>query len=91
MCVSLERGKWFINSPLIRSMPGNLQPAIIPTSDGNLLMLMRPEKGGYFWQSFSQDKGKTWNKAVKREDLFNPGSGFDLLRLNSEKDNSDFQ
>jgi len=43
---------------------------------------VEPE-GGYFWQSFSSDKGKTWDKATKREDLFNPGSGFDLLRLKS--------
>lgn len=78
-------GKMVYSSALIRTNPGNLQPAIIPISDAKLFMLMRPENGGYFWQSFSQDNGKTWDKAVKREDLFNPGSGFDLLRLKSGK------
>ena len=76
-------GKIVYHSRLIRSIPGNLQPAIIQTSDGNILMLMRPETGGYFWQSISHDKGKAWDEIIKREDLSNPGSGFDLLRLNS--------
>ena len=76
-------GKIVYQSPLIRSNPGNLQPAVIPILDGNLFMLMRPEKGGCFWQSFSNDKGQTWSDAIKREDLSNPGSGFDLLKLAS--------
>ncbi len=76
-------GKTIYTSALIRTNPGNLQPAIIPLSDNNLFMLMRPENSGYFWQSFSKNNGKTWDKAVKREDLFNPASGFDLMRLKS--------
>ena len=80
-----REGKMVYQSPLLRSKPGNLQPAIILISDGDLLMLMRPEKGGCFWQSFSKDNGKTWDEVVKREDLPNPGSGFDILRLISGK------
>ncbi|MCK4905848.1 exo-alpha-sialidase [bacterium] len=76
-------GKIIYNSALIKSSPGNLQPAIVQVMGGELLMLMRPERGGYFWQSFSKDKGKTWSKPEQRKDLFNPGSGFDLLRLAS--------
>ena len=78
-------GKVIYSSPLIKSTAGNLQPAIIPVAEEELFMLMRPEKGGYFWQSFSQDNGKSWNEVVKREDLHNPGSGFDVLRLASGK------
>ena len=76
-------GKVIYSSPLIKSTAGNLQPAIIPVAEEELFMLMRPEKGGYFWQSFSKDEGKTWSKPKQREDLFNPGAGFDLIRLSS--------
>jgi predicted neuraminidase len=89
-------GEMVYNSALIRTNPGNLQPAIVPMMDGEFFMLMRPEKGlrpqrvvepegGYFWQSFSKDKGETWSKPEQRKDLFNPGSGFDLLQLASGK------
>lgn len=78
-----EQGKVVRQSPLIRSKPGNLQPAIVSSSDGKFFMLMRPEDKGYFWQSISKDKGETWNKPEQRKDLLNPASGFDLLKLAS--------
>lgn len=80
-----DKEKIIHHSALIKTSPGNLQPAIVPLSDDKFFMLMRPEKGGYFWQSFSDDNGKIWHEAVKREDLQNPGAGFDLLKLASGK------
>ncbi|MDD5455122.1 MAG: exo-alpha-sialidase [Candidatus Ratteibacteria bacterium] len=71
------------HAALIMSRPGNLQPAVILLSNGDLLMLMRPEDRGHFWQSFSKDTGKTWSRPEQRKDLSNPDSGFDLLKLAS--------
>jgi len=79
-----QAGDWLLG------MPSNLQPAVVERSDGTLLALMR--RGGapvdahgvnaFTWQGDSSDGGVTWSLS-ERDELLNPDSGLDLLRLES--------
>lgn len=74
---------WLPGSPPILTLPfANLQPAVVQTSNGSLLAMMRSTAGaGYTWQGISLE-GIAWLMSP-RPDLPNPGSGLDLLRLSS--------
>lgn len=69
-------GEW------LYTIPSNLQPAVVERSDGSLLALMRRggEVAGFTWQGESHDGGVTW-ALTPRDDLLNPDSGLELLRL----------
>jgi len=81
---SFDGGRiWLPGSPPIVTLPfANLQPAVVQTSSGALLALMRSTAGaGYTWQGVSLE-GVAW-LMTPRPDIPNPGSGLDLLRLTS--------
>ena len=64
---------------------GNIQPAVLPRSDGALVAYMR-ENGprNRIRICESSDDGLTWGR-VENSELPNPGSGLDGLRLASGK------
>ncbi len=81
---SLDRGAtWLPNSAPILTLPyGNLQPAVIQRTDGSLFALARSAAGaGFTWQGSSHD-GVAW-LMQSRDDIPNPGSGLDMLKLSS--------
>jgi hypothetical protein len=57
------------------------EPYIIEKKDGSLWMLARTGKGLY--QTYSNDKGKTWSEPVPTENILNANSRHFLRRLNS--------
>lgn len=71
---------WEFSEPLVG--PGNIQPAIAQTSDGELVAYMRdngpPPKRLHV--SRSTDDGETWSM-VEDSDLPNPGSAADIVTL----------
>ena len=43
---------------------GASEPTVVELSDGRLWMLIRAQTG-FLWESFSEDRGKTWSRAVE--------------------------
>lgn len=81
---SLDRGAtWLPNSAPILTLPyGNLQPAVIQRSNGSLFALARSAAGaGYSWEGKSHD-GAAW-LMQPRNDVPNPGSGLDMIKLST--------
>lgn len=80
VAITDDRGKtWRFSRPLIGW--GNIQPAIVPRSDGSLIAYMR-ENGvtKRIRVATSNDEGETWSE-VTSSDLPNPGAGVDAIRL----------
>ena len=81
--ISGDQGKTWQQTASVKSTPGNIQASVVELSNGNLMMLMR--SGGKIgaltiWQSFSQDKGRTWSPA-QSSSLRNPDARIDQVRL----------
>jgi len=71
---------WVATPPLL-TFPNNLQPAVVETTSGSLLALLRTAgDGGSTWEARSSDGGQSWTLCL-RNGLRNPNSGLDLLRL----------
>jgi predicted neuraminidase len=82
MAITDDGGKtWFASKPLMGF--GNIQPAVLRRNDGTLVAYMR-ENGprDRVRVSESRDDGLTWG-AVGVNELANPGSGLDGIRLAS--------
>lgn len=73
---------WQVSAPLCG--PGNIQPSVVQRRDGSLFTLMRdngpPPKR--LMQSESKDRGMTWSPVID-SDIPNPGSGAEVIRLQS--------
>lgn len=83
MAISDDWGEhWETSQPLVGQ--GNIQPSLARKKDGTLVAYMRdngpPPKR--LMKSESTDDGKTWSDVVDTE-LFNPGSGAEVLVLKS--------
>jgi predicted neuraminidase len=80
--------KRWLESGVIRSAKGNIQPAVVELSPGHLLALCRRGGGygavtdGYLVQSESNDGGRTWSEG-RDSALPNPNSAVDLIKLRS--------
>ncbi|MCK6457814.1 MAG: exo-alpha-sialidase [Phycisphaerae bacterium] len=82
--VSADDGDtWRRLSDSLLTLPhNNLQPGVVQRRDGSLYALMRSAAGaGFTWEGTSAD-GVRWSLAPCDE-LPNPGSGLDLLRLST--------
>jgi predicted neuraminidase len=84
---SPERRQW-TETGRIRSKKGNIQPAAVEISPGQLIAYCRrgggygPVTDGYIIRSESQDSGKTWSEG--RDSRFpNPNAAVDFLKLRS--------
>ncbi len=83
---SEDHGKTWKRTNLVRTNPGNNEPALFQRSDGSLLAYMRPydrdPTDRFLWQCESFDSGRTWTEA-KRTNIKNPSSAIELLKLQS--------
>ncbi len=78
-----DGASWQPTSPILKYPSTTLQPAVVELEDGTLYSLMRRSgKGGFTWEGRSSDCGLTWSMRP-REDLPNPDSGVDVIRLAS--------
>lgn len=79
--------KWG-SSKRIRSIHGNLQPAVVQVNDRHLIAYCRrgggyePTTEGYLIRSESRDGGHTWGKG-KNSSFPNPNSAVDFIKLRS--------
>lgn len=72
---------WWPGDAYLTLPENNLQPAVVERSDGSLFALARRSgDAAYTWAMESTDCGRSWSLHV-RDDLPNPNSGLDLLRL----------
>lgn len=72
---------WQSTAPILRYPSTTLQPAVVELDDETLFSLMRRSgEGGFTWEGYSRDGGVTWT-VRPRQDLPNPDSGLDLIRL----------
>lgn len=81
LAISDDEGEtWHASQPLLGF--GNIQPAVLRRNDGTLVAYMR-ENGPRqkVRVSESKDDGETWGPVGARDDLPNPGSGLDGVRL----------
>lgn len=69
---------WEITGP-VEGVP-NLHPTIIQREDGSLLAYLRPEGNPRIARTESNDRGRTWSRAVDT-DLPNPGAAIDMVKL----------
>lgn len=81
MAISDDGGKtWQASRPLVSL--GGVQPSLVQKRDGTIVAYMRdngpPPKR--VMRSESRDGGMTWSPVVD-DDLFNPGSGLEVIRL----------
>lgn len=77
-------GSWEVSDFVTSPGGGNLQPTLMPLSDGRILMLLRDHTGrGVVWQSHSPDGGWTWTDPAEPTGLPNPDSGTDGVTLHS--------
>jgi predicted neuraminidase len=64
----------------VASDPGNLQPAVVELSTGQLMAVMRNKGGNWLWTMASDNQGKTWSNP-QNGNFPNPGSAAQILRL----------
>ena len=76
----------WVESGVIRSKKGNIQPAAVETSPGRLIAYCRrgggygPVKDGYMVRAESSDGGRTWTEG--RDSAFpNPNAAVDFIKL----------
>ena len=81
-----DDGKSWNKTSILKSKPGNIQPAIVRLKNGNLLSLMRTGKRGaeksYLWKSFSFNNGKEWTNPESTA-IPNPNSAAEMVTLNN--------
>ena len=76
-------GTWWPGEPMLTLPENNLQPAVVERSDGSLFALARRSgDASYTWSMESADCGRNWSLHV-RDDLPNPNSGLDMVRLST--------
>ncbi len=82
-----KRRMW-VESGVIRSAKGNIQPAVVEVSPGNLIAYCRrgggygPVKDGYIVRAESSDRGRTWTEG-RDSQFFNPNAAVDFIKLKS--------
>lgn len=78
-----EDGETWTRSPKVYEKgTGLIQPAIAPTGDGRLLMLLRSTAGAVYAARSLDETGTAWT-APQRTALPNPNSAVELIRLDS--------
>ncbi len=81
VAISTDQGKsWSLHGELV-SPNWALENMIVEKQDGRLWMLIRTGSG-FLWESFSEDRGRTWAPAGQSR-IANPGSRFFIRRLAS--------
>lgn len=79
--ISTDQGKtWKLHGSL-QAPNWALECMIIELRDGRLWLLTRTG-GGFLWESYSTDRGRTWS-AAQASKIANPGSRFFIRRLSS--------
>ena len=80
-----KKRQW-VESGIIRSRKGNIQPAVVEVSSGHLIAYCRrgggygPVKDGYLVRAESSDAGRTWTEG--QDSAFpNPNAAVDFIRL----------
>lgn len=74
---------WWSGDALLTLPENNLQPAVVERSDGSLFALARRAgDADYTWAMESVDCGRRWSLSARNE-LPNPNSGLDLIRLST--------
>jgi len=72
---------WRYSEPIVGG--GNIQPSFARRGDGTIVAYMRdngpPPKR--ILVSESKDRGETWSKVYDHDELANPGSGLELMRM----------
>lgn len=72
---------WWPGDTMLTLPHNNLQPAVVERADGSLLALARRSgDAAYTWEMASYDCGRSWSLHA-RDEIPNPNSGLDLLRL----------
>jgi len=56
-----------------------IEPRVVETSDGRVVMLIRSQRDGRLWRTESADGGETWAEAT-RSDIPNPAAKVCILR-----------
>lgn len=56
-----------------------IEPRVVETSDGRMVMLIRSQRDGRLWQSGSRDQGESWDDPV-RTDIPNPAAKVCILK-----------
>ena len=79
--ISTDQGKTWKLHGSIKAPPWALENMVVELQDGRLWTLIRTGSG-VLWQSYSDDKGKTWTEASPSS-IKNPGSRFFIRRLAS--------
>ena len=75
-----EGDHWSVHGN-VTAPTGCIQPTVIQSSDGELLMFLRTGgTGGCIRRTTSPDNGRTWTQTTGT-DLPNPNSGIDMVRL----------
>lgn len=64
-----DGGTWTRSESVLRTGGGGFEsgasePTVVELPDGRLWMLIRAQTG-FLWKSFSEDRGKTWSRAVE--------------------------
>lgn len=72
---------WKYSEPIVGG--GNIQPSFAQKKDGTIVAYMRdngpaPKR---VHVSESKDRGETWSKVYDHDELFNPGSGLEVMTM----------
>ena len=79
--ISVDQGKTWKLHGALAAPPWALECMITELRDGRLWLLTRTG-GGFLWESYSADRGRTWSDAQASK-IANPGSRFFIRRLKS--------
>ena len=79
--ISTDEGKTWKLFGAVKAPEWALENMITELRDGRLWMLIRTG-GGFLWESYSNDRGRTWSEG-KATTIANPGSRFFIRRLKS--------
>jgi predicted neuraminidase len=79
--ISTDEGKNWKLFGALKAPEWALECMITELRDGRLWLLTRTG-GGFLWESFSNDKGRTWSE-IRASKIANPGSRFFIRRLAS--------
>lgn len=79
--ISTDPGKTWKLHGALKAPEWALENMITELRDGRLWMLIRT-RGGFLWESYSTDRGRTWSDGAAMT-IANPGSRFFIRRLAS--------
>lgn len=79
--ISTDQGKTWKLHGAVKAPEWALENMIVELKDGRLWMLIRTG-GGFLWESYSTDEGRTWSEG-KATTITSPGSRFFIRRLAS--------